>query len=84
MLAVFAISLSLSVILEKKEQKAIISLPIILAALYYVMPMTIFHHTKDMKLDPGLLFVSISAFMVFYGFIRTKEFGNKKELYSIL
>ncbi len=83
-LAIFAIGMWLSVIFERREWKSLLSLPLLMATLYYVMPMTIFHHTKDMKLDPALLFVSISAFMVFYGFIRGAEIRNKKETYTLL
>ncbi|MFZ2255246.1 MAG: hypothetical protein WAW59_05655 [Patescibacteria group bacterium] len=55
-----------------------------MATLYYVMPMTVFHHTKDMKLDPALLFVSISTFMVFFTFIKEVTLKNKNEVFRLL
>lgn len=40
----------------------------ILGIIYYLMPMTIFQQAKDMKLDPILMFVSISAVLaLWYG-----------------
>lgn len=83
-LAIIAISFGLSVLLESKWKKSFISLPILLATLYYVMPMTVFHHTKDMKLDPALLFVSISTFMVFFTFIKEVTLKNKNEVFRLL
>jgi hypothetical protein len=68
-LAVIAITLGLSVMFESKGKKSFISLPLLLATVYYIMPMTVFHHTKDMKLDPALLFVSVTAFMTFFSFV---------------
>jgi hypothetical protein len=81
-LAVIAIGLGLSVMLGNKNKTIFISLPILLATVYYVMPMTVFHHTKDMKLDPALLFVSITALMMFFTFIKKEQ--EKKEYYTIL
>ncbi len=48
------------------------------------MPMTVFHHTKDMKLDPALLFVSIAAFMVFFSFIKKESAKESKEYYWLI
>lgn len=43
-------------------------LPMILGIVYYLMPMTVFQQAKDMKLDPMLMFVSITAVMsLFWG-----------------
>jgi hypothetical protein len=52
----------LSVVLEIRDRKYLIALPILLAGIYYIMPMTIFQQAKDMKLDPALMMVSVSAF----------------------
>jgi hypothetical protein len=52
----------LSYMLERKGSQYILSLPLILAGIYYMMPMTVFQQAKDMKLDPGLMMVSVSAF----------------------
>lgn len=61
-LSMIIITSILSVILERKDRKYLISLPILLAGIYYMMPMTIFQQAKDMKLDPALMMVSVSAF----------------------
>lgn len=54
---------SISLLLEEKNshKKQFLILPILLGAIYYLMPMTIFQQAKDMKLDPALMFVSITA-----------------------
>lgn len=82
-LAVIAITLGLSILFEQKDKKSLLGLPLILATLYYVMPMTVFHHTKDMKLDPALLFVSISVFMLFFTSIKKALWWNK-DIYILL
>ena len=61
-LSMIIITSVLSVVLEMKDRKYLISLPILLAGIYYIMPMTIFQQAKDMKLDPALMMVSVSAF----------------------
>jgi hypothetical protein len=78
-LAVIAITLGLSVMLGSTGKKSFISLPLLLATVYYVMPMTVFHHTKDMKLDPALLFMSVTAFMTFFAFVGKTVPTGKKE-----
>lgn len=83
LLAIIAITLWLSFLFEQKSKKSILALPLILATVYYVMPMTVFHHTKDMKLDPALLFVSISGFMAFFGLIF-KDIVKSKEQYKYI
>lgn len=77
-LSTIAIISFISLILENKNNnKKIICLPIILGIVYYVMPMTIFQQAKDMKLDPSLMFVSITSIMaIFYGI---REFLENKE-----
>lgn len=62
----------LSVILEQKNRKYLISLPILLAGIYYIMPMTIFQQAKDMKLDPALMMVSVSGFGVLWYTLKNK------------
>lgn len=83
-LAIIAIGLALSVLFERKNTKSWLALPLIFATVYYVMPMTVFHHTKDMKLDPALLFFSISAFMVFFTEVKSSLLKNKKEFFQII
>lgn len=67
----------LSVMLEQKDRKYLISLPILLAGIYYIMPMTIFQQAKDMKLDPALMMVSVSAFGVLWYSLRENIEKNK-------
>lgn len=62
----------LSVVLERQDRKYLISLPILLAGIYYMMPMTIFQQAKDMKLDPALMMVSVSSFGVLWYTLRSK------------
>lgn len=62
----------LSVVLETRDRKYLISLPLILAGIYYIMPMTIFQQAKDMKLDPALMMVSVSAFGVLWYALKNK------------
>ena len=61
-LSIFAIISVLSYIFEEKGKKSLLALPVLLAAVYYAIPMTVFQQAKDMKLDPALMFFSVSAF----------------------
>ncbi len=64
--------------LLKSTKKTFINIPMLLGAIFLSMPMVIFQWAKDMKLDPGLFFISaISIYMTFYIFI--KYIGYKKE-----
>jgi hypothetical protein len=56
----------LSYMLERKWSRYLLSLPLLLAGIYYMMPMTVFQQAKDMKLDPGLMMVSVSAFWLLW------------------
>ncbi len=62
----------LSVIFEQKDRKFLISLPLLLAGIYYMMPMTIFQQAKDMKLDPALMMISVSAFGILWYALRER------------
>ena len=76
-LSVIAIVASLSYAFEQKWKKSLLSLPILFAAVYYAMPMTIFQQAKDMKLDPAYLFFSISAIMLlFHAWSHTSKDRN--------
>ncbi|PID84335.1 hypothetical protein CSB09_01555 [Candidatus Gracilibacteria bacterium] len=67
-LSVIVITAFLSLLLEQKGRKYFICLPILLATVYYIMPMTVFQQAKDMKLDPALMFMSVTAMMtLWYG-----------------
>lgn len=81
-LAVIAIICSLSYIFEEKNKKSFLSLPILLAAVFYVMPMTVFQQAKDMKLDPALMFFSISAFTVLFSLWKKSD--TKKRSLTII
>lgn len=81
-LAVIAIISSLSYIFEEKNKKSLLSLPVLLAAVFYVMPMTVFQQAKDMKLDPALMFFSVSAFTVLFSLWKSSD--TKKRTFSII
>lgn len=76
-LSVIIITSVLSIILERKDHKYLISLPLLLACMYYMMPMTIFQQAKDMKLDPALMMISVSAFGILWYAIQWKFEKNK-------
>ncbi|MCP4524249.1 MAG: hypothetical protein GY828_08585 [Candidatus Gracilibacteria bacterium] len=67
-------------LLQSKTKKFFINIPMLLATIFIAMPMFIFEQAKDMKLDPGLYFVSIAAV---YGVLKLllqdeeKEYKNK-------
>ncbi len=71
-LSMIVLTSILSVVLETRDRKYLISLPLILAGIYYIMPMTIFQQAKDMKLDPALMMVSVSAFGVLWYALKNK------------
>ena len=63
-----------SLLKEKVVTKSFINLPLLTATMFYAMPMVIFQQAKDMKLDPGLFFVSvIGIYGILYLFLRYKE-----------
>ena len=60
--------------LLKDEKKPLINLPLLGATMFYAMPMVIFQQAKDMKLDPGLFFVSvISVYGIIYLLLEYKK-----------
>ena len=59
--SIIAIALGLSLLLEEKGKKSLLPLPILFAWVFYSMPMIVFQQAKDMKLDPALMFFSVSA-----------------------
>lgn len=80
-LTTIAIISFLSLLLEKKnisKKYSIISLPVILGVIYYLMPMTVFQQAKDMKLDPALMFVSATAFMTLFYAVKNFLKNNTK------
>ncbi len=69
-LSIIVLTSVLSYILERKDKIAILSLPLLLAGIYYFMPMTVFQQAKDMKLDPALMMVSVSSFWLLWYAIK--------------
>lgn len=57
-----------------KKTESFINLPLLGATMFYAMPMVIFQQAKDMKLDPGLFFISvIGIYGIIYLFLRNRE-----------
>jgi len=78
----FCIAAWLSLIFQKRETitKQILSLPIMLAAVFYAMPMNIFQQAKDMKLDPALLSISIIGIIILLFLWKSEEWTKKKNI----
>lgn len=67
-----------------KERKSLLNLPIILSTIFIGLPMVWFH-TKDMKLDEWLFFISVIALFLLYKFyLSIKEDKNFSILYLFL
>ncbi|MBP8017041.1 hypothetical protein KAZ01_03445, partial [Candidatus Gracilibacteria bacterium] len=71
--------------LLKTDKKNFLNLPLLGAAVFYSMPMVIFQQAKDMKLDPGLFFISIiGLYLTYYlslkylGFEENEKIENGK------
>ena len=62
----------------EKEVNHIISLPILLAGIMYAMPMIIFQQAKDMKLDPAILFFSITGITALWYGWKHKTIEHKR------
>lgn len=57
-----------------ETNRSFLNLPLLGATMFYAMPMVIFQQAKDMKLDPGLFFVScIGIYGMLYLFLRYRE-----------
>lgn len=81
-LSVFFLISILSYIFEEKWKKSLLALPILLAAYYYAMPMTVFEQAKDMKLDPTYFASIISGFALVYAYFH--EQSHRGTRYGIL
>lgn len=69
-LSVLVIVLSFMDLL-KSRFKTLIHVPLLAGMMFASMPMIIFQQAKDMKLDPGLFFVSsIAVYMILYLFLK--------------
>jgi 4-amino-4-deoxy-L-arabinose transferase-like glycosyltransferase len=83
-LAVISIICAMSLILENPRRIYYISFPILAAAIFYAMPMNVFQQAKDMKLDPALLFITISGCsLLFSGWRRDDSTRNNLSLLVI-
>lgn len=59
---------------KEGNSESFLNLPLLGATAFYAMPMVIFQQAKDMKLDPGLFFVSvIGVYGMIYLFLRYRE-----------
>ena len=75
-MSVIVIILALTSLL-KSDKKTFINLPFLAAAIFISMPMVIFEQAKDMKLDPGLFFVSVIwIYGVFYLFLKEQNWDS--------
>lgn len=57
--------------------KTFLNIPLLIATLFIVMPMVIFEQAKDMKLDPGLFFVSIIVLYLLFKTFRKTDSKTK-------
>lgn len=88
-LSFIVISLATSDLLksESKEEKTFINIPLLVSTIFISMPMLIFQQAKDMKLDPGLFFVSVIAIYLVYKVLakyinhKDNEDFNHSQLY---
>lgn len=65
--------------LLKNTKKTFINIPLLASTIMLAMPMVVFQQAKDMKLDPGLLFMTaIAMYMIFYVFL--KYIGHSEEI----
>jgi len=59
---------------RSQDSSSFLNLPLLGATMFYAMPMVIFQQAKDMKLDPGLFFISvIGIYGIIYLFLRYRE-----------
>lgn len=68
----------LSTLHLEKQTKSFISIPLLVGAIYLSLPMVIFHLAKDMKLDQGLFFISITSVVGLYHVLLTNTDRKKK------
>ncbi len=71
-LSVISITLIIS-LLFKNSKKTFINLPLLASAIFISMPMVVFEQAKDMKIDPALFFVSISALYFIFDIYNKKQ-----------
>lgn len=76
-LAVITIISTLSYAFAENGKKSLLSLPVLFAAVYYAMPMTVFQQAKDMKLDPAYLAFAVSGFMLLFSLWDPRKLDRK-------
>lgn len=70
-------------LLKSKTKKFFVNIPLLLSTIFIAMPMFIFEQAKDMKLDPGLFFVSITAlYLIIKLLLNSKENSFKNKILS--
>jgi len=70
---------------KSKSKKQFVCIPLLLATIFISMPMFIFEQAKDMKLDPGLYFISISAvYITFKLLLSDNDDSVKNKIFSFL
>ena len=80
-----ALVLTGSYFFTRSDRRYFIALPLLIAAIWYALPMIIFQQAKDMKLDPALFFLSISGVAALLGYwadhfsTRTTETDEEKK-----
>ncbi|MDD5213557.1 MAG: hypothetical protein PHG82_03990 [Candidatus Gracilibacteria bacterium] len=81
-LSAIVIALSIGDLL-KSTKKTFINIPLLASTIILSMPMVVFQQAKDMKLDPGLLFVTVIAiYMIFYVFLKYIGYKEETEIKS--
>ncbi len=86
-LSVIVVSLSINSLLKNtntsRKMETFINIPLLFWALFLAMPMVIFQLAKDMKLDPGLFFLSViviySTIYLFKKYLWYKDDDSIKE-----
>ncbi len=73
-ISVLIITLIISEIFKNKKE-TFINLPLLASVIFISMPMIVFQQAKDMKLDPALFFISISALYMLFEFYNNYKKG---------
>lgn len=72
-------------LLRSKTKDFFINIPLLLATIFIAMPMFIFEQAKDMKLDPGLYFVSIAClYLTIKLLLNSDNYSFKNKLLSFI
>ena len=75
--AVIVVALSIGLLLPS-DRKSFLNLPLLASGVFYSMPMVVFQQAKDMKLDPGLFFVSVIALTSLYVLLlRYRDYAHE-------